>query len=289
MWSFAGSLAAHWAVGASLLGWPRFSPAWRRSLALAWSLAGLACLVIALNTEGSRASPSVAVFLLGTHYVTATAQASASLPFYLLSGVALLLGFAGLAAGDEVVAWLRRHYVASAILLSFGVTALRFVLEKTAAPPALAQMVGVTWLVPVVGAFFFLCARAEGAGISSVLRALVVYALAVRGGIVLLMLLATARRMGSHYDVSSLTLVRNPLTGRTYEFVSGSLAQFLGLAALPQLVAWPLYTLVVGLVGVALAAFVLASWRNSATSATGGAPAVGGPRPGETLNARGRS
>lgn len=277
MWTFAGSLPALWAVGAVLLSWPRFSGAWRRSVALAFGLAGLVFLVIALNTEGSSTSPSVAVFLMGTHYVTATAQASASLPLYLLSGVCLLLGFAGLAVGDALAGGLARHYLAGAILWSFAITALRFALEKTAAPPFLSQLVGVTWLAPVIGAFFFLCARSEGEGFRSVLRALVVYAFAVRGGILMLMLLVTTRRLGSHYDISRLTLVRNPLTERTHEFVAGSVSQFLSLAALPQLVAWPVYTVAAGLMGAGLAAMVETSWRHSkaAPASAGGAdPAV---------------
>lgn len=278
-----------WAVGAVLLCWPRFSGVWRRGLALAFGLAGLVCLVVALNTEGSRASPTVAVFLMGTHYVTATAQASASLPFYLLSGVCLVLGFAGLAIGDETAAWLSRHSRAFAIVLSLGITALRFALEKTAAPPLLTQLVGVTWLAPVVGAFFFLSARAEGRGLGSVLRALVVYALAVRGGIVMLMLLATGRRLGSHYDVSTLTLVRNPLTGQTYEFVSGSVRQFLGLAAIPQLTAWPVYTVAAGLMGAGLAAIVEVSWRMSTASAIPASTPADDLQANDAVNARGRS
>ena len=289
MWSFAGSLAALWAVGTVLLCWPRFSGAWRRGLALAFGLAGLVFLVVALNTEGSRASPTVAVFLMGTHYVTATAQASASLPFYLLSGVCLLLGFAGLAVGDELAGRMARHYLAVAILWSLAITALRFALEKTAAPPVLSQLVGVTWLVPVVGAFFFLCARAEGGGLSSVLWRLVVYALAVRGGILLLMLVVTTRRLGSHYDISSLTLVRNPLTGQTHEFVSGSVAQFLSLAAVPQLVAWPIYTVFAGLMGAGLAAIIEASWKHSKLATAAGVEASGDTSRGEEpVNARGR-
>lgn len=288
MLSFAGSLLVLWGVGGVLLWWPRFSVAWRRTVALAFGLAGLVSLVVALNTEGSRASPTVAVFLMGAHYVTAIAQASASLPFYVLCAVFLLLGFAGLALGDEAAAFMARHYLASAVLLSLAITALRFALEKTAAPPFLAQLVGVTWLVPVVGAYFFWCARGRGYG--SIAGSLMAYALAVRSGVLLLMLLATARGLGSHYDVSPLTLVQNPFTGATHEFVSRSVAQFLSLAVVPQLVVWPAYTVVAGLLGAALAAVVEASWTRSraADGARQGAP-VAAPEGDETFNARGRS
>jgi hypothetical protein len=236
---------------------------WRRRIALAWGLAGLVSLVIALNTEGSRASPTVAVFLMGAHYVTATAQASASLPFYLLSGVFLLLGFAGLAVGDEIAAGLARHPVAGATFLGIAITALRFALEKTAAPPFLTQLVGVTWLAPVVGAFFYWGARPEGRAFGSITRQLAVYAISVRSAILLLMLVATKVRLGSHYDVSPLTLVENPLTGHTHPFTPGSLDQFVSLALVPQLAVWPLYTVAAGLVGAGLALVLDASWQDS--------------------------
>jgi hypothetical protein len=263
MVSSIGSIPVLWAAGALLLGWSRLAPAWRRRIALIWGLAGLVSLVVALNTEGSRASPTIAVFLMGAPYVTATAQASASLPFYVLSGAFLLLGFAGLALGDEIAAWLNRHWLLGATLLSVAITALRFALEKTAAPPYLSQLVGVTWLAPVVGAFFFWSARAGDRRLPALLRPLAIYALAVRGSILLLMLLATTRHLGSHYDISPLTLVTNPLTGQTHEFAPGSLAQFVNLALIPQLAIWPIYTVAAGLLGAGIAKSLEASWRRS--------------------------
>jgi len=261
---------------------------WRRRIALAWALVGLISLVIALNSEGSRESPTMAVFLMGAPYITATAQASAGLPFYLLSGVFLLLGFAALAAGDEMAAWLTKHWLGGAILLGFMVTALRFALEKTAAPPFFVQLVGVTWIAPVVGAFFFWTAREERRGFAFVVRSLVIYALAVRGGVFLLMLLATTRRLGSHYDVTSLTLVRHPLTGQTHHFVPGSLAQFVDLALVPQLVVWPLYTVAAGLLGAAIALVLDASWESSKSN-TASMPSAPTPPEPEPVSARGRS
>jgi hypothetical protein len=243
--------------------------------------------VFALNTEGSRASPTVAVFLMGAHYVTATAQASASLPFYLLSGVFLLLGFAGLAVGEEIAAWLTRHWVAGATVLGIAITALRFALEKTAAPPFLTQLVGVTWLAPVVGAFVFWNARKEGRGLAPMLKGLALYAIAVRGAVLLLMLLATIRRFGSHYDVSPLTLVLNPLTGQTHQFTPGSLAQFVNLAVVPQLVVWPLFTVAAGLVGAAVVLALETSWQASKRKAPS-MPSATARGEDEEISARGR-
>jgi hypothetical protein len=287
MWSSVAGISVLWAVGAVLLGWPHFSTPWRRRLAFASALAGLAALVVALNSEGSRASPTVVVFLMGTHYVTATAQASASLPFYLLSGVFLLLGFAGLALGDEIASALSRHFVLGATGLSLAITAVRFGLEKVAAPPFLTQLVGITWFAPVVGAFAYWNARAEERSFPSMLRSFALYAFAVRGAVFLLMLLATTHHLGSHYDVASLTLVENPITGQTHEFTSGSLAQLVSLAVLPQLVVWPIYTVAAGFIGAGLALALESSWQGS--NPTGGSEAsTQAPGAQAPLSVRGR-
>jgi hypothetical protein len=288
MWSSAAGICVLWAIGAALLGWPHFSVPWRRRLAVASALAGLLALGVALNTEGSRASPTVVVFLMGTHYVTATAQASASLPFYLLSGVFLLLGFAGLALGDEIASWLSQHFVPGATVLSLAITAVRFGLEKTAAPPFLTQLVGITWFAPVVGAFVYWNARAGERSFPKMLRSLALYAYAIRGTVFLLMLLATTRHLGSHYDIASLTVVENPLTGQTHQFTPGSLAQFTSLAVLPQLVVWPIYTIAAGFIGAGLAFALESAWQDS--NPTRGPEAnAHAPGPQEPLNARGRS
>jgi hypothetical protein len=151
---------------------------------------------------------------------------------------------------------LREHWLLSAILLSLFVTAVRFVLEKVAAPPAWTHAVGVTWLAPVVGAYFALNLAAGSHGLGALLRALVIYAFSVRGAVAALMAVATTLRLGSHYDVSSLTLVHDPFRSRSHHFVSGSFDQLLYLSLIPQLVAWPLYTIVSGLLGAGIARLI---------------------------------
>jgi hypothetical protein len=257
---FSGLLLL-WAVGAALLWWPRLEASWRRRFALAWGFAGLVALVVAVTAEGLREAPTLTVFLMGAPYVTSTSSAAASLPFYLLSGVCLLIGFAGLAMGDDAAHRIERHWFGMAVGLSLAVTVVRFALEKTAAPPAITQFVGVTWLAPVVGAFFSWNLKREGRGVGALLGVLLGYALAVRGGVALLMLFATQRRMGSHYDVSPMTLVRNPLTGQLYSFEPGSLSQLESLIFIPQLAVWPIYTVLAGLLGAALLAATLAARR----------------------------
>jgi hypothetical protein len=265
-----GIVLAVWAVGAGLLCWPRLSGPWRRALALATSGAGLVFLILALNTQGLRESASTAVFLMGRPYVTEQVSATASLPYYVATALCLLLGTAGLAMSEDAVRVARERWLASAIVLSLAVTATRFWLEKVAAPPALCWAVGVTWLAPVVGAFFAFNVRREGKGLAALATALLLYGLAVRATVAALMVAASTQRLGSHYDVSALVRVRNPFTGSLYHFVPGSFDQVWTVGVIPQLAAWPVYTVLAGLLGAALALGV--SW------AAGVSPSMAGVR-----------
>ena len=266
----AGVALAAWAAGAMLLWWPRLSGPWRRTLALCTSGAGLVFLMLALNTQGLRESASTAVFLVGRPYVTEHVSASASLPYYVATALCLLLGTAGLALSEDVVRVLRDRWLATAIALSLAVTATRFWLEKVAAPPALCWAVGVTWLVPVVGAVFAFNLRREGKnGLAALALALLFYGFTVRAAVAALMVAASTQRLGSHYDVSALVRVRNPLTGSVYAFVPGSFNQVWTVGVIPQLAVWPVYTVLTGLLGAALALGVA-----SAAGASGGVQGV---------------
>lgn len=263
-------MLAAWGGTVLLLWWPRLGGPERRKLALLSSGAGLLALVLAMSAEGFRESPTMAVFLLGTPYVTEKASASASLPYYVLTGVFLALGFAGLALGDEEARGVVKHWLLAAIGLSWLVTAVRFALEKVAAPGLWTQAVGVTWMAPVVGAFFAVCLHAEGRGFRPLLSALVAYAYAVRGAVALLMVVATRLHLGSHYDVSPLVLVYNPLTGRSYSFEPGSAEQIWSVSIVPQLVVWPIYTVLAGLLGAVTMRVIRGAW---------GRPSLPAPRP----------
>lgn len=253
--SVAGVVAI-WGVAAAMLWWSRLSGAWRRGLSVLASAAGLAFLLLAVNTEGQREARTV-TYLVGTPYETGMASASASLPFYLLTAVCLLLGTAGLAVGDELAELLSRRWLLTAILLSCGVTAVRFGLEKVAAPRSVTAAVGVTWLAPVAGAYFLASLRAEGKGWRELPKAILAYGLAVRGAVAGLMVVATVLRVGSHYDVSRLVHVRVPFGEHLYEFEPGSLRQVLELAVGPQLVLWTAYTMLAGLLGAWLYALAV--------------------------------
>jgi hypothetical protein len=267
------ALTGAWTVAAALLAWPHLPGLWRRRLALVCSGGAVLSLIMAMSTEGFRESPTVAVFLMGRPYVLETTAASAGLPYYVVTGVLLLLGFAGMALGDDAAHRLRHRPVAIAIALSVLITLVRFLLEKAAAPAGWTHAVGISWIPPVVGAYLALHYRAEKRSFAALLGALVVYAFAVRGAVAALMVAATHWRLGSHYDVSPLTVVVNPMTGGTYSFVPGSAEQVLSVAILPQLLVWPIYTVLAGLVGVALARLIAAAWGRPAS------PAVSPPAP----------
>ena len=260
MLTLAINILAGGFVTAVLLLWPRLAGPDRRRLALVSSGGGLLALILAMGAEGFRESPTLAVFLLGTPYVTDRASASASLPYYVLTGVCLALGFAGLALGDKEARAIGRRWLVTAVVLSWLVTVVRFLLEKAAAPASWTYAVGVAWMPLPVGAFFALNLRAEGKGFGSLLGALVAYAYAVRGGVAALMVAATRLRLGSHYDVSQVVLVHNPLSGEAFSFEAGSLDQLLKLALAPQLLVWPIVTVVVGLLGAAVARVITIAW-----------------------------
>jgi hypothetical protein len=146
----------------------------------------------------------------------------------------------------------------NAAILSWVVTGLRVVLEKAAAPEAWARLVGVTWLAPVVGAYFALSLKREGRGFKDLLLYLVAYAFAVRGLVALVTIVASVFHLGTHYDVSRVADVG--LFGRTYFIEAGSLRAILTITVVAQLVFWPIYTVLSGLMGAGIARVLLWAW-----------------------------
>jgi hypothetical protein len=258
-----------------ILCWGRISVAWRRWLALAVSATGLGFLILALNTGGLREVPSTGGFLLGSRYVTGTVSASASLPYYVVTGLCLLLGTSALAMPETWArAWSRR-WLMVAIVLSLVVSVVRLILEIAAAPATWTWAAGITGLAPLVGAFFAVSLRAERGGWGRLAGSLIAYGVTVRAWVALLYLVATRLHLGSHYDLSAADVaVRNPLTGVVHQFQAGSLAQLMNLAIVPQLVFWPLYTLCAGLFGAGLATIAMWAWSRGQRAA---APAVPAP------------
>jgi hypothetical protein len=193
-------------------------------------------------------------FLLSGGDVIGHVSASASLKYYVVTAACLLLGTVLLAVPDATARRLDVHWLATAVVLSAIVTAIRFALEKVAAPATWTFAVGITWLAPVVGAYFLGQLRDEGKGLRDLLRALFVYALAVRGTVAALMVVASVFHLGSHYDVSDVAAIE--MMGRASRFEAGSVRQILWLGVFPQLTFWVAYTVVAGLMGAALMALV---------------------------------
>ena len=247
-----------WAAAAVLLWWGRLDGEWRRGIALASSAVGLIMLMLALNTEGQREAPTTAEFMLSGRYVTGHVSASASLPYYVITSMCLLLGTAGLVVPDHQARRLDRHWFAGAVLLSYAVTALRFALEKVAAPTSWTNAIGVTWLGPVVGAFFFMHLRERARGVGALALRLLAYAALVRAAVTLLMIVATTYRLGSHYDLSGFTVVRIPITGAVHHFAPGTWEQIVFLGAIPQFTVYVAHTVVTGLIGAGLFALATA-------------------------------
>lgn len=235
-------------VAASLLAWSQLPGRWRRVLALLLSALGLTFLIVAVNTEGLHESNTTAVFLMGTPYLTQQASALASLPYYVLTGICLLLGTLALAAGDDVAHALAKHWIATAIGLGIIVSMARFALEKAAAGAGITTVFGVTWLAPVVGAYFHYMLKEEPNRWGALLRSLGAYGLLSRVFVVGLYCAATTLHLGTHYDISSVSLVRSPW-GHVFRFEPGGLEEIVYLVLVPQVLVWPTYTVLAGLLG----------------------------------------
>src|SRR5262245_12105782 len=119
-------LVAIWAMAALALSWSHLDALWRRAVALLASGGGLVFLILALNAAGQRETATTGAFLLGPSTIVGKASASASLPYYVMTGFCLLLGTAGLAVSDDAARRLTKHWLAVAVCLSVLVTMLRF-------------------------------------------------------------------------------------------------------------------------------------------------------------------
>ncbi len=264
------TIAAIWSAAGLLLGWAYLAERWRRLLALAVSLLGLVFLIVAINSEGLHEAPGMTE-VLGRPYLLPATTASASLPFYVLTAACLVLGLTGLALGERAVLALRRRCVWSAIGLASALALLRFGLERAAAPQALARLVGVNWLAPVVGVLLYLNLPAGAPGRARAFaRELALYALGSRAAIVALYVLATSQGLGTHYDVAAVDHLSFPRL--TLQLERGSSSQFALVVLVPQLL-WALYTLVAGTLGALLAHCALALHARPRPRARSGPPA----------------
>ncbi len=258
------TMALAWSLAVLLHWWPRLDAPWRLRASVATSAAGVGFLVAAVEAEGLRESALTSMVLMGPTTLTATASASASLYYYVLTAVCLLLGFAGLALGEPLSRWLAARWLATSVAVAWTLTLVRFLLEKSAAPALLVQALGVTWLAPVAGAYLATGPLPGPAGGKPVLRSLVAYAFLVRGFVAAVGTVATQLGLGTHYDVSAVTAVPVSLTGTVYHFAPGGWRQALWLTLVPQLLAWPVFTVVAGWLGLKAAELLLGPARGVA-------------------------
>jgi hypothetical protein len=238
------------AVAVLVIVWGHLGAGLRRSLALVTSGLGVLFLVLALGAEGQREATPTGSVLLRMRYAGEPASAAAAVPYYVLTALCLLLGTLGLAVPDRAADGLRQHWLVLATGLSLVVTALRFALEKAAAPWAWAWAAGITVLAPVVGGAFAWCLKDARPLFGRLVRALLVYGLSARAGVALMYVLATTLHLGSHYDLSAATIrVEYPMSAGMVELVPGSFHQLLSAVLLPQLLVWPVYTVLAGVLG----------------------------------------
>jgi len=257
--------------------WPRLGADYRRRLSIATSLAGLGFLVAAQRSEGVRETALTSLVLVGPATLTAHASASASLYYYVLTGICLLLGFAGLILSDPIARWLRPRPLLSSVAVAWLVTLARLLLEKSAAPAPLVAAVGVTWMAPFAGAYLALAARTDGASGPPLVQQLLRYAYLVRGFVALVGVVATQLELGTHYDVSPLTELSVAFSDAPWSFAPASWAQLFWLTLLPQLVIWPAFTLLTGLLAAALVQLLVPPAGDGAVAEPPGGAAAGAP------------
>jgi hypothetical protein len=269
------------ALAAPMHWWPRLPVAHRRRLSIATSLAGLGFLVAALRSEGLRESALTSLVLVSPATLTARASASASLYYYVLTGFCLALGFTGLIFSEALARRLAPRPLLSSVGVAWLVTGARFLLEKSAAPSWLVEAVGVTWLAPVAGAYLATAQGVPRAGVRRLVPDLLRYAFLVRGFVALVGVAATSLRAGSHYDVSPLTEVTAAFSRGAWTLASGSWEQLFWLTLLPQLMIWPAFTVLTGLLAGGLALLAVPEPESGAVARPddGEAQASGGDQP----------
>jgi len=126
-------------------------------------------------------------------------------------------------------------------LIALGVTLLRFTLERLAVSPSVAEAAGIGWLTVPFAIYFALRAHRW----RELFVNLALFVWSARLPVVILMVLASYLRWGTHYDISSLTHL-NTQWGRL-NYQPNSFRQHLHMIYLAQLVIMPLYSMTTGM------------------------------------------
>jgi hypothetical protein len=126
-------------------------------------------------------------------------------------------------------------------LIALGVTLLRFTLEKFAVSQSLAEAAGIGWLTVPFAMYFGLRAHR----FRELFVNLALFVWSARLPVVILMVLASYLRWGTHYDISSLTHLDTQWGRLNYQ--PNSFRQHLHMIYLAQLVIMPLYSMATGM------------------------------------------
>ncbi len=238
---------AFWTLVAfAVFRWSRIPKAARRGIAWTLLAVGMTCLLAAPFLHGGY-SVDISLLIGGPYpYKVETIERSFA---GLAAGLGVLLLVLGALAGSsELLPALGS--LGTAWALTAGVLLLRVFIEKLGVQPAVANFVGIIWLAAPVGIVFGLEAAAADTG-RQLWGRLVAYAYGVRVAVLLLMLLVTHFGLGTHFDNSGVTSFK--VFGKTYRVESRSWEQYRNLIVLPQLVLWPIVTIVVGVLSGGIA------------------------------------
>jgi hypothetical protein len=126
-------------------------------------------------------------------------------------------------------------------LIALAVTLLRFMLEEFAVSQSLAEVAGIGWLTVPFAIYFALRANRW----RELFVNLALFVWSARLPVVILMVLASYLRWGTHYDISSLTHLDTQWGRLKYQ--PNSFRQHLHIIYLAQLVIMPLYSMATGM------------------------------------------
>lgn len=216
---------------------------WRNVISGLAGISGLATIIFGLTLKSPSVAGIEAIFF-GTAYETSR-EIHAGYLSSLVFGLGLILfALAGCFPGLlKRFSW-TEHILFVPLSLSVVFLIWRLLLEKTAAPSALSSMIGMIWLPPAIGVFLAFELTGKKHRVKELIRTLAMYAWLARSLVAVLMVTLSFLKLGSHYDISAVTSIDSPFGKRSYS--PNSFRHHLELIYIPQLLFWPLVTIVAG-------------------------------------------
>lgn len=216
---------------------------WRTAVSALVGVSGLAMIIYGFTRKGLSVVSVEAIFF-AQPYEASREIHSQYLSFLVFGAGLLLFAVAGYYSGLLKRFQWTEHILFVPLTLSFVFVVWRLLLEKTAAPNSLSSMIGVVWLPPAIGVFLAFELAGKKHRVKELIKALAVYAWAVRIPVAALMVALSFLKFGSHLDLSAITSINSPFGKLTYS--PNTFRHHLNLIYIPQLLFWPLYTIVVG-------------------------------------------